>query len=163
MTIRTLTLALCVLPLTLTATLADDDGEEGAHEGRRAAMVVTDAATKTECSACHMAYPAALLPARSWRALMADLPNHFGEDASLDDRIRADIEAYLVANAADSAGGRALRGVGATDTPLRISELPWFKREHSDEVTPRMLEKARSMANCAACHTGAERGSFDDD
>ncbi|WP_145111893.1 diheme cytochrome c [Cereibacter sediminicola] len=164
MTIRTLTLALCILPFTLTATLADDDGEEGGHEGRRAAMVVTDAATKTECSACHMAYPAALLPARSWRALMADLPNHFGEDASLDDRTRAEIEAYLVANAADSAGGgRSLRGVAATDTPLRISELPWFRREHSDEVTPRMLEKARSMANCAACHTGAERGNFDDD
>ncbi|MGC9447652.1 diheme cytochrome c [Cereibacter johrii] len=157
MTIRTLTLALCVLPFTLTATLADDDGEEG----RRAAIVVTDPTTKEECSACHIAYPAAFLPARSWQALMSDLPNHFGEDASLDDRTRADIEAYLVANAAD--GGRSLRGVAETDTPLRISELPWFKREHSDEVTPRMMEKAKSMANCAACHTGAERGNFDDD
>ncbi|MGP3698020.1 diheme cytochrome c [Rhodobacter sp. NSM] len=160
MTIRTFALAFCVLPFTLTATVADDDEGRG-HEGRRAAMVVTDPATKTECSACHLAYPAALLPARSWRALMADLPNHFGEDASLDDTTRAEIEAYLVANAAD--GGRSLRGVAATDTPLRISELPWFKREHSEEVTPRMLEKAKSMANCAACHTGAESGNFDDD
>ncbi|WYK06442.1 hypothetical protein DWF04_022660 [Cereibacter sphaeroides f. sp. denitrificans] len=66
-------------------------------------------------------------------------------------------------NAADNAGDRALRGVATGDTPLRISELPWFKREHSDEVTPRMLEKAKSMANCASCHTGAERGNFDDD
>ncbi|EGJ20481.1 DHC, diheme cytochrome c precursor [Cereibacter sphaeroides WS8N] len=162
MTLRILALALCLLPAGWTATYADDDG--GEHGGRRAALVVTDPLTKTECSACHMAYPAALLPARSWTALMADLPNHFGEDASLDEASRGQIESYLVANAADSTGaGRALRGLVQTDTPLRISELPWFKRKHADEVSPRMLEKARSMSNCAACHTGAERGLFDDD
>lgn len=157
MTFRTLALALCLLPMTLSVTSADEEDEEGGHRAR-GAMVVTDTVTKTECSACHMAYPPALLPARSWRALMSDLPNHFGEDASLDDKTRADIEAYLVSSAPDAAAG-----VTAGDTPLRISELPWFKREHSDEVSPRMLEKAKSMSNCAACHTGAERGIFEDD
>ncbi len=107
MTLRILALALCLLPAGWTATYADDDGE---HGGRRAALVVTDPLTRTECSACHMAYPAALLPARSWTALMADLPNHFGEDASLDEASRGQIESYLVANAADSSGaGRAAR------------------------------------------------------
>ena len=33
---------------------------------------VNEEPTKTECSACHMAYPAGLMPARSWKAIMSD-------------------------------------------------------------------------------------------
>ena len=121
--------------------------------------------TQAECSACHMAYPAGFLPARSWSAIMATLPDHFGENAAMDDATRGEIEAYLTANAAD-AGGRTpgmLRGVAPDATPLRISELPWFIREHSEEVSPQMKQRAGSMANCAACHRGAAQGSFEDD
>ena len=56
---------------------------------------VTDETVKTECSACHMAYPAGMLPARSWRALMGDLSNHFGEDASLPEETRAAMKQIL--------------------------------------------------------------------
>jgi hypothetical protein len=119
---------------------------------------VTHPATQEECSACHMAYPAGLLPARSWGAIMGDLENHFGENAQLDETTRAEIEAYLVGAAAPR-----IRGVSSSATPLRISELPWFKREHNEEVSPRMLKRAKSMANCGACHRGAERGYFEDD
>nr|WP_243645111.1 diheme cytochrome c [Rhodovulum euryhalinum] len=86
------------------------------------------------------------------------MENHFGENAQLDAATRAEIEAYLVGAAAPR-----IRGLSDTATPLRISELPWFKRKHSDEVTPRMMEKAKSMANCVSCHRGAERGYFEDD
>ena len=122
-------------------------------------------ATEAECSACHMAYPAGFLPARSWTAIMATLDDHFGENAAADDATRADIEAYLVANAADS-GGRTsgmMRSVAPDATPLRITELPWFVREHSDEVSPKMKQQAGSMANCNACHRGAAQGRFEDD
>ena len=61
---------------------------------------VTHEATLKECSACHMAYQPQLLPARSWDALMKGLDNHFGETASLDPAVTADIGAYPTANAA---------------------------------------------------------------
>jgi hypothetical protein len=82
----------------------------------------------------------------------------------LDEASRAEIEAYLVQNAAD-AGGRSselLYRVAPDDTPLRISEMPWFRSEHDGEVSSRRLKKAGSMANCAACHRGADRGIFED-
>ncbi|SIO53245.1 Dihaem cytochrome c [Rhodovulum sp. ES.010] len=142
---RFLTVALA---LAAAPALADDDYMPP----------VTHPATLEECSACHMAYPAGFLPRRSWVAIMGDLKNHFGENAQLDAATRAEIEAYLVGNAAPR-----IRGVSENQTPLRISELPWFKHEHREEVSQRMMRKAKSMANCAACHRGAERGYFEDD
>ncbi|MGB5559688.1 MAG: diheme cytochrome c [Paracoccaceae bacterium] len=121
--------------------------------------------TQAECSACHTAYPAGFLPARSWKTIMATLDDHFGENAAVDEAMRAEIESYLVANAADAAGRSSgiLRGVAPDTTPLRISELPWFIRKHSGEVSPQMKERAGSMANCTACHRGAAQGRFEDD
>ncbi|SFJ39692.1 diheme cytochrome c [Celeribacter neptunius] len=118
--------------------------------------------TQEECSACHMAYPPSLLPARSWSEIMNTLDDHFGEDASLGEEARAEIEAYLVSAAGD-ANGRRFRAAPADETPLRITDLPWFNREHKREVSTRMLERAGSMSNCSACHRGAERGYFEDD
>ncbi len=143
----------------LGPAFADDD--EGGEGGIRA---VTNETVKNECSACHMAYPPGLLPQRSWQALMGDLANHFGEDASLDEPVRKEIEDYLVANAAD-AGGRSIRGLKADQTPLRISELPWFTREHGSKLIARAKSnpKIGSISNCAGCHRGAEQGYFEDD
>ena len=126
---------------------------------------VTHAVTQAECSACHLAYPPGFLPARSWTAIMSTLDDHFGENAQLDEPTRADIAAYLVANAADASGRRTMtpRNAAAGAVPLRITELPWFTREHRGEVSRQMRQRAKSMANCAACHHGAERGIFEDD
>jgi hypothetical protein len=122
---------------------------------------------QVECGACHIAFPPALLPARSWRTLMGGLDSHFGENAGLDDATASRITDYLVANAAD-AGGRTrwvLRGVKAGETPLRITEMPWWIREHRGEVRPDAFKDPRvgSKANCVACHRGAAKGYFDDD
>lgn len=119
---------------------------------------VTHAATQEECGACHMAFQPAFLPARSWQAIMAGLDDHFGENAQLDDATRAEIEAYLLSNAATR-----IRRVPDTVTPMKISDLPWFKREHGREVSARMMERAKTMSNCVACHRGAERGIYEDD
>lgn len=121
---------------------------------------VTDPLTKAECSACHMAYPAVFLPAASWQKIMNTLPDHFGEDASLPEADARNIEAWLVANAASD---RAIGGVDLANPPMRISELPWFKRKHDREVSAKAIARAGSMANCAACHRGAESGYFSDD
>ena len=125
---------------------------------------VTHAATLEECGSCHLAFPAAMLPARSWRAMMGDLGNHFGEDASLDPTVQASITDYLVANAADVRGSKLLRGLSPQDTPLRITELPKWVREHREVSRAEWnAPDVKSKANCAACHKDAEKGYYDDE
>ena len=124
------------------------------------------ALTKTECSACHIAYPAGFLPKRSWQAIMGNLSDHFGEDASLAEADRAAIETYLVANAADRNGRnpRWLRAIPQDVIPIRISELSWFTHEHGSRMQARAKgdPTIASMSNCIACHRGADRGIFED-
>jgi cytochrome c551/c552 len=122
--------------------------------------------TKSECSACHIAYPAGFLPKRSWQAIMGNLSDHFGEDASLAEADRAAIETYLVANAADRDGRnpRWLRAIPNDVIPMRISELSWFTHEHGSRMQARAKADPTiaSMSNCVACHRGADRGIFED-
>lgn len=117
---------------------------------------VRNPAYQSECGACHVAYPPQLLSAASWRAVMDGLGKHFGSDASLDPAAHAEILRYLEANA-----GR--RDTAAAGKPqLRITETRWFVHEHSEEL-PRDIWKhpaVKSAANCAACHTAAEKGDF---
>lgn len=125
---------------------------------------VDDPMVKTECSACHMAFPAGMLPARSWQAITGDLANHFGEDASLDAASVTAITDWLTANAAKP-GSRVMRGIADTETPLRITETAWWTRAHQGEVNPAWFKdpKVGSKANCVACHgKGAEQGYFGD-
>lgn len=135
--------------------LADDDDVRSPANAVHAA----------ECGACHMAFPPSMLPARSWTAIMDGLADHFGEDAALDDGPAAEIRAYLVAHAADSVGATSLlRGVAETDVPLRITDMPWWIREHRglrdrDFADP----EVRTKSNCLACHRSAAFGEFDDD
>ncbi len=109
-----------------------------------------------ECGSCHIAYPPQLLPAASWRRIMAGLDRHFGSDASLDAASAAEIGAFLERNA-----GSGKRGRGE---PLRITESRWFLHKH-DEVRASAWKnpQVKSAANCGACHLGAARGDFDED
>ncbi|MGH7124608.1 MAG: hypothetical protein ACREFI_09565 [Stellaceae bacterium] len=128
--------------------------------------------TAQQCSACHIAYPAQMLPARSWQRLMSDLGHHFGEDASVSDQDRAAITAYLTTHAADGlAGGREgqrfLRGLSPSATPLKITDTPWWRHRHS-EISPSRFNdpRVKTAANCGACHNGRRGflwGLFDED
>ncbi|MFZ1774942.1 MAG: hypothetical protein WAT78_13410 [Rhizobiaceae bacterium] len=121
---------------------------------------VTDELTKTECSACHIAFPPRLLPATSWDAMMGGLAEHFGENAALDAASTEAIRAYLNANA----GKPSAKAFYPDGKPmLRISELSWFVHEHGAKMSAKEEKKAGTWANCAACHAGAEKGQFDDD
>lgn len=130
---------------------------------------VGNAAVKTECGACHLAYPPGLLPARSWSAIMRGLSDHFGDNAELDAAVARQIEDYLVANAAESGWEtrRMLRRLDAGKTPLRITEMPWWTRKHErkDRVAPETLarKKAKFKGDCKACHQDAERGLFEEE
>lgn len=124
---------------------------------------------KEECGSCHMAYPAGLLPERSWVKMMADLENHFGDNAELDNETLQKIQTFLIDNSAEKSDYRRShkfnRSIKKTDTPLRISDIPYFKHEH-DEIPQRLVTgnpDVNSFSQCNACHTKAEQGSFNED
>lgn len=135
--------------------------EEG--EGINFGMVA-DPTVKSECSACHMAFPPGMLPAASWERIMGNLSDHFGEDASLDDATTRAVRDWLSAHAARPSRWmeNAAEGGGA---PIRITETAWWVAAHGEEVRPSRFDdpKIGSKANCAACHRGAEQGFFGDD
>lgn len=110
-----------------------------------------------ECAACHLAYPPALLPAASWQRLMGNLRRHFGTDASLDSATTQEIAKWLAANAGST---RQVRDVTPRD---RITTSAWFTRQH-DEVPPAAWKRpaVKTAANCAACHTRADQGDFNE-
>jgi mono/diheme cytochrome c family protein len=117
----------------------------------------------SQCSACHMAYPPWLLPARSWRAIMGDLTNHFGEDASLSKSQTAAVLAFAVDHAADSPFGnpRVLEGLPASVTPTRITDLPVWRAIHREMLANGQMTLGtgpQAAANCGRCHGGGGGG-----
>jgi nitrate/TMAO reductase-like tetraheme cytochrome c subunit len=96
-----------------------------------------------------------MLPAASWQRLMGGLSKHFGTDASLDAAQVREISTWLQANAG------TYKRVSEEPPQDRISQSAWFVRKHR-EIDSQIWKQAavKSAANCAACHTGAERGSF---
>lgn len=180
MTIKNFGIAALLIALVggLVSAVAFGDDDEHEERGeretsffssaRRGVAPVTNEQYRTECAACHMAYSPGLLPARSWEKMMAGLDNHFGDNAELDPETAAAIQKYLVENAADRVDYRRSakinRSIGKNATPLRISETPYFTEKH-DEIPARMVKdnpKVKSFANCAACHTEAEKGDFNE-
>jgi len=161
---RTPYLLIAVVPVLAALLLAVPLAADGLR-----LSPVKDPTVAKECSACHMLYPAGLLPARSWSAMIADLANHFGDNAELDASTTKRVADYLVANAADRArgGGTVLRGLPATVIPNRITDLPWWIRKHEkkDRVAAAALTRkgAKFKGDCKACHADAERGIFEDD
>jgi mono/diheme cytochrome c family protein len=119
-----------------------------------AAPVPPAQAYRQECAGCHLAYPPRLLPAASWERILSNLPHHFGTDASLEEpQVRA-IGAWL---ARESGGARS------APPEDRITRSAWFLHEH-DEVPAATWKRAsiRSASNCAACHTRADQGDFNE-
>jgi cytochrome b len=124
-------------------------------------------AYKKECGSCHMAFPPNALPAGSWQAMMADLSDHFGDDASIGEPERIAIEDFLVRNSAEhsleEASIKFLRSIGNDKPPLRITTIGYWIKKHDairQEIYRR--ETIRSKSNCVACHKWAEYGSFED-
>lgn len=134
---------------TLSVAQADSDRLLPRH---------TPAAYIAECAACHTAYPPALLPARSWQRIMTGLDQHYGTDASLDAATVQQLGTWLQAHAG------TYKRVAEEPPQDRITRSAWFERKHR-HIEPAVwkLASVKSAANCAACHTGADQGRFDDD
>jgi hypothetical protein len=116
------------------------------------------AAYTQECAACHTAYPPGLLPARSWERLMSGLDKHYGTDASLDEASVREISGWLQGHAG------TYKRVREEPPQDRITMSAWFVRKHRRLDAPVWKHASvKSAANCAACHTGADKGQYDDD
>jgi hypothetical protein len=114
---------------------------------------------KQECAACHIAYPAGMLPAASWQHLMGNLTKHYGTDASLDDATVRELSGWLKANAG------TYKRVSEEPPQDRITQSAWFLRKHRDGEVPAGVWKRASVgsaSNCAACHTNAAQGNFNE-
>ena len=186
---RLLLSGLLLMSILLVAPASRADDDEGEHRQRgkerrnheesgqnrerwvftlkHAVEPVRDPVYQKECGACHMAYQPALLPARSWVAVLSGLEQHFGHDASLSEQTLVELRAYTAKNAADTSRGetayKILRSLGGT-TPQRITEVPYIRKKH-DELAAGVLQRKSisSLSNCAACHRSAERGLYDED
>ena len=126
---------------------------------------VTDAKVRGYCGTCHMAYQPSMLPAASWRLMMNSLTDHFDELISLKPVMQQHITDYHVANAGDKdvagqAGQIALQGLRADAKPLRITDTPYFKQEHSFLENRILGEWVGSPVNCPVCHLGAWVGDY---
>lgn len=108
-----------------------------------------------------------MLPTASWKKILAQLADHFGDNAELDPDSTRIIERYLTANSAEKSSTEIsiniIRSIG-DQAPMSITETPYILREHR-EIDPEVLdrESVGSLANCTACHTTAEKGIYDDD
>jgi len=112
-----------------------------------------------ECGSCHVPYPPGMLPAASWQRLMQGLERHFGNDAALDAASAQEIGQWLQLHAG------TYKRVREEPPQDRITRSAWFVRKHrAEEVPPELWRhpKVRSAANCAACHTQAAQGRFDE-
>jgi hypothetical protein len=116
---------------------------------------VTDEAVVKACGECHLTFHPSVLPAASWRKVLATLADHYGENATIDAAIRDKVTAYFIANA-DGEGD-------AADPPMRFTESGWFLKEHSEGDIEGMIRanNVRTWTDCIACHRNAEAGIWD--
>ena len=98
---------------------------------------------------------------------MAGLSDHFGDDASIDDATKNEIETFLVKYAAESSREEAslkfIRSINKGNPPARITDIPYWKEKHKP-INQAIYQRSsiKSRINCVACHKLAEYGSFED-
>jgi hypothetical protein len=148
------------------AALAAALGAQAAPYSRRDVFRNNNATYEKECGSCHFPYQAGWLPERSWRAIMASLANHFGENAELKVSQRQEVTNYLAANSADKAASlrsqEIMQVIKPADTPTSITKVLYVGGIHGGFLDPNFKGKpqVKTLANCSVCHDKAERGWF---
>ncbi len=126
----------------------------------------TSASYAAECGSCHFPYQPGLLPARSWQRIMANLHDHFGDNAEFGVKARQAIQEYLATHAADVSDNLRSRAVmeslAAADVPQRVTTSPYIAGLHGGLLDPLRggLPRVDNLVNCTTCHFKAEQGVF---
>ncbi|MBI1889478.1 MAG: diheme cytochrome c [Burkholderiales bacterium] len=152
-----LKLIFCFSRLLAALLIAIGIGHSAFADDHRAARVPFLPKYQQECAACHLAYPPGMMPSASWQRIMNNLPRHFGTDASLDAATVKELSTWLNVNAG------TYKRVAEAPPEDRITRSAWFIRKH-DEVPAATwkLAAVKSASNCAACHTRANQGDFNE-
>ena len=144
---------------------------EGSIHGPSVAFVGAklpdNALWRDECGSCHLPFYPSLLPSRSWARLLSERDKHFGTDLGLDESTRVALLTFLTAQAAErhltEAGVKIDGSLASSETPLRITQTPYWIKKHKDiRETDWLAPKVKSKANCDACHLDAVQGTFED-
>ena len=98
---------------------------------------------------------------------MGDLENHFGDDASLDEKTNQDILTFLLKNSAETSTMQAswnfLNSIGDKDI-IALSKTTYWERKHKKiPIEVFKNEKVKSVANCKACHSDIEKGLIENE
>ncbi|MBI5889629.1 MAG: cytochrome C [Nitrosomonadales bacterium] len=100
---------------------------------------------KEECGSCHVPYPPHLLSADNWQSLMGGLNKHFGANAVLESNENSRILGFLQRHAGS--------GKQYNSDSLRITDTPWFRREHRSISAQEWINpNVKNRSNCSACH-----------
>ena len=127
----------------------------------------SDPTYRNTCAGCHFPYPPELLPAASWKTILSQTENHFGEKVPMDPKSKEAILTYLSQNGADrSSSKKSIKIMKSLNgqTPLRITEIPYIQKKHrgiNSEIFGR--KSIGSLSNCTACHRTAKQGNFNED
>lgn len=122
---------------------------------------------RDECGSCHAVFHPVLLPARSWQRTMAEQNQHFGTDLGLDSVTIQTVLKFMVDNAADGHRTEAATKIDLSlakdKTLLRITDTPYWVRKHREVSAADWAKpQVKSKSNCAACHSDADAGTFED-
>lgn len=122
---------------------------------------------REECGSCHAVFYPSLLPARSWQAIMDGQAEHFGSDLGLDASTTQAVLKFMQDNAADhhltEAGLKIDQSVPPNTAPLRITDTAYWVKKHREIAAADWANPmVKSKANCAACHSDADAGTFED-
>ncbi|MGB3749932.1 MAG: diheme cytochrome c [Arcobacteraceae bacterium] len=119
-----------------------------------------------ECGSCHFDFQPGLLPEKSWKRMMGDLENHFGTDATLAQEDHDTLVSYLNRNSSDKAmqykrSRKMTQSISTYETPLKITEVPYFIKKHRKLPKRFIMQKeVKTLSNCMACHTTANKGIY---
>ncbi len=117
----------------------------------------------TECGDCHIAFHPSLMNSANWGDLMANLDDHFGEDAYLDEETAAGISAWLQEFSSEKFDSKPSHVFATVDpeAPYTITKTPFWVSTHEDISEDVFKQKPiYAKTNCAACHSDAESGRF---
>lgn len=119
-----------------------------------------------ECGSCHTLYPPSLLPRESWGKLMANLSDHFGDDASLDPADHRTVSEYLYEHSSERStqemSVKMMKSLQNRDM-IAMTQTPFWKETHKN-IPPEAFKSGnvKSRANCNACHGDVEQGLIED-
>lgn len=143
------------------------DDNNNAHDHDDYLKTATNPTYKETCGECHFAYQPELLPSASWRKILNQLDDHFGEEIETEPDTIKNISEYLKTNGAETSSAeipvKIMKSLGRR-TPNRITDIPYIRRKHHKlDAAVFKLESVGSFANCTACHITAEKGIYDDE